>query len=68
MSPILHKAFKVSCVDTTGAGDAFNAGFIKGYINGENIESCALKGNYVASRCVTEHGATDGLPDIIKMS
>ena len=65
---IFTKAFKVSCVDTTGAGDAFNAGFIKGYINGENIESCAIKGNYVASRCVTEHGATDGLPDIIKMS
>lgn len=65
---IFTKAFKVSCVDTTGAGDAFNAGFINGYINGENIESCAIKGNYVASRCVTEHGATDGLPDIIKMS
>jgi ribokinase len=65
---IFTKAFKVSCVDTTGAGDAFNAGFIEGYINGENIESCAIKGNYVASRCVTEHGATDGLPDIIKMS
>jgi ribokinase len=65
---IFTKAFKVSCVDTTGAGDAFNAGFIKGYINGENIESCAIKGNYVASQCVTEHGATDGLPDIIKMS
>jgi ribokinase len=65
---IFTKAFKVSCVDTTGAGDAFNAGFIEGYINGENIESCAIKGNYVASRCVTEHGATDGLPDIIKIS
>jgi ribokinase len=64
---IFTNAFKVHCVDTTGAGDAFNAGFIKGYLNNEDMESCAIKGNYVASQCVTEHGATDGLPDIIKI-
>jgi ribokinase len=64
---IFTNAFKVHCVDTTGAGDAFNAGFIKGYLNNEDMEACAIKGNYVASQCVTEHGATDGLPDIIKI-
>jgi ribokinase len=64
---IFTNAFKVPCVDTTGAGDAFNAGFIHGYINGESIQKSAIKGNYVASQCVTEHGATDGLPDIIKI-
>jgi ribokinase len=61
------KAFDVSCVDTTGAGDAFNAGFLHGYINGEDIKKMAVKGNYVASQCVTEHGATDGLPDLTKL-
>ena len=58
------KAFDVSCIDTTGAGDAFNAGFLFGYLKGEDIKTMAIMGNYVASRCVTEHGATDGLPDI----
>lgn len=57
-------AFNVSSVDTTGAGDAFNTGFLHGYIQGENISTSALMGNYVASRCVVEHGATDGLPDL----
>jgi len=57
-------AFNVSCTDTTGAGDAFNAGFLHGYILGENIKTSALKGNYVASCCVAEHGATEGLPDL----
>ncbi len=31
------KAFDVKCIDTTGAGDAYNSGFLHGYINGENI-------------------------------
>jgi ribokinase len=57
-------AFNVPCVDTTGAGDAFNAGFLHGYVNGDDIEKSAVKGNYVASHCVTQYGATDGLPDL----
>ena len=39
----IAKAFDVSCVDTTGAGDAYNAGFLHGYVNGEDIERMALK-------------------------
>ena len=58
------KAFEVSCIDTTGAGDAFNAGFLLGYLNVNDIKTMAIMGNYVASCCVTEHGATDGLPDL----
>ena len=63
----MANAFDVPCVDTTGAGDAFNAGFLHGYINGENIKKMALKGNYIASCCITEHGTTNGLPDLIKL-
>ena len=63
----MANAFNVPCVDTTGAGDAFNAGFLHGYLNGENINKMALKGNYIASCCVTEHGTTNGLPDLIKL-
>jgi ribokinase len=59
-------AFKVSCVDTTGAGDAYNSGFLYGYIKGEDIKKSAMMGNYIASKCVSKHGATSGLPDTSK--
>ena len=58
-------AFEVQCVDTTGAGDAFNAGFLYGLINGENIENSGLIGNFVASKCVEKYGATNGLPNVL---
>lgn len=57
-------AFEVQSVDTTGAGDAFNAGFLYGLIKGENIENSGLIGNFVASKCVEKYGATNGLPDV----
>lgn len=56
------EAFKVNCRDTTGAGDAFNSGFIYGFLEGKNIKESALIGNYVASCCVQEFGTTTGLP------
>ena len=56
-------ALKVECVDTTGAGDAFNAGFIYGFIRGENILKSAQIGNFTAACSVQKKGATDGLPD-----
>jgi ribokinase len=58
----LLEAFKVDCQDTTGAGDAFNSGFIYGFLDGKSIKESAMIGNFVASCCVQELGATTGLP------
>jgi ribokinase len=54
--------FKVKVVDTTGAGDAFNAGFLYGLINKKTLFECGQLGNFVASRCVMQMGARAGLP------
>jgi len=54
--------FKVDVVDTTGAGDAFCAGFLYGLVNGKNLLECGKLGNFVASRCVMKMGARAGLP------
>ena len=60
----LIKPFKVKVVDTTGAGDAFCAGFIYGLLRGKSLRECGLLGNFVASRCLTKIGAREGLPKI----
>jgi ribokinase len=49
-------------VDTTGAGDAFCAGFLYGLLNGKSLKECAKLGNFVASRCIMKMGARTGLP------
>ncbi|MGA2385635.1 MAG: carbohydrate kinase family protein [Candidatus Bathyarchaeia archaeon] len=54
--------FKVKVVDTTGAGDAFCAGFLYGLINDKSLQECGRLGNFVASRCVMQMGARAGLP------
>ena len=53
---------KVNVVDTTGAGDAFNAGFICGMLQGEDIETCGRMGNVTASISIGHRGAREGLP------
>jgi ribokinase len=54
--------FKVKVVDTTGAGDAFCAGFLYGLINKKSLYECGQTANFVASRSVTVMGARTGLP------
>jgi len=58
----LIEPFKVSVVDTTGAGDAFCAGFLYGLIKGKSLLECGKLGNFVASRCIMKMGARAGLP------
>ncbi len=55
-------AFEVPCLDTTGAGDAFNAGFIYGILQGYDIKDAGVLGNFVASCSIQEYGACRGLP------
>lgn len=57
-------ALSVKAVDTTGAGDAFNAGFLCGYLKGMDLEECGKFGNYIASLCIQKVGAREGLPKI----
>ena len=50
-------AFKVKVVDTTGAGDAFSAGFIYGLMKNLSLDLCLKIGNYIASYNIQYYGA-----------
>jgi ribokinase len=54
--------YKVKAVDTTGAGDAFNAGFLYGLLHDKPLTECGRLGNYVAAQSVTKMGSRAGLP------
>jgi len=56
--------FKVRVVDTTGAGDAWNAGFLYGLLGENSLLECGRLGNFVASRCIMKMGARIGLPQL----
>lgn len=55
-------AFAVRAVDSTGAGDAFNAGFLTGLMEGWGLEEIARFANAAGALKVTKLGATSALP------
>lgn len=60
-------AVPVSVVDTTGAGDAFNAGFLHAWMSGEPVTACLRAGTALGARAVSRRGgfACDGPVDAI---
>ncbi len=44
-------------IDTTGAGDLYAAGFLAGYVNEEDLGTCALMGGMAAGEIITHYGA-----------
>jgi ribokinase len=55
-------AFDVEVADTTGAGDAFDAGFIAATCLGKNLEEALIWGSGVAALKIQKKGARNGLP------
>ena len=56
-------AFEVEVVDTTGCGDAFSAGFLRGLAAGKDLEAAGVLGSataaLVAQGLTTDHGEFD---------
>ncbi len=52
---------KVAVVDTTGAGDAFNAGFLNAWLDGMDSLSCLAAAIDVGARSVVASGGTGSL-------
>jgi len=50
-------AEKVNVLDTTGAGDAYAAGFLYGYTQGKPLDACGRLGGLMASEAISHYGA-----------
>jgi sulfofructose kinase len=56
------------CRDTTGAGDAFHAGFLYGLLRGEEVETSMKLGNAIACLKCRTLGARTSLPTRAELS
>ena len=50
---------KVAAVDTIGAGDSFDAGFLHQFVRGAKIEECLRYGNLTGALSATRSGGTE---------
>jgi len=55
-------------VDTTGAGDAFAAGFLYGLVKGKGLRECGRLGDIAAQFCISKTGARQGLPTLNELN
>ncbi len=54
------RSLDVDVVDTIGAGDSFDAGFVYGFLSGYDIEKCLNIGSICGSMNTTKAGGTAG--------
>ncbi len=62
-----RKGFSVNAVDTTGAGDSFNAGFVYGFLKGEEPETALCLGNGCGALSCTGLGGNTMFPTLEKL-
>jgi len=60
-------AFSVPVIDTTGAGDAFHAGYAFARARGEGLRACLEWGSAVAGLKCRDWGGRRGLPDLAEV-
>lgn len=57
-------AYPAEVVETTGAGDSFDAGFLYACLNGAGIEDCMRMGNAVGALSVQRPGGVENCPGL----
>ena len=61
------KSLRVRAVDATGSGDAFNGGFLHGYLAGWPLEECLRAGNVCGALATTKPGGSSAIPTLQKL-
>jgi sugar/nucleoside kinase (ribokinase family) len=60
--PVRSAGMKVQAVDTTGAGDAFNGGFLYAWMQGAALQECLRAGNICGALSTRVAGGSPGAP------
>lgn len=60
-------AFAVDAVDSTGAGDSFDAGFLHAWLGQQPLQECLRWGNACGSLSTRAVGGTPGQPDVTEL-
>ncbi|HLD77995.1 MAG TPA: PfkB family carbohydrate kinase, partial [archaeon] len=63
---IVHDAFAVDAVDSTGAGDAFAGAFIYGHLSGWELAETARFSNFLGAVASTTFGSREALRNVSK--
>ena len=66
-SAVHAPALPVQVMDTTGAGDAFNAGFIKAWLDGRPLAECLRWGNICGGLSATARGGATAAPTLAEV-
>lgn len=59
--------FPVEVFNVLGAGDAFMAGFLRGWLRNESVERCCTLGNASGALVVSRHGCAPAMPNWTEM-
>lgn len=60
---VVDPAKSVTPIDTVGAGDSFDAGFLHQYVRGADLQSCLKSGNLAGALSTTRPGGTEAFRD-----
>lgn len=61
---IEQSAYETIVIDTSGAGDSFNAGFLYAYLHNKGLTECLTYGNAAGAVSVTRIGGTSQCPTL----
>jgi len=64
---VVVPGFPVEVYNVLGAGDAFMAGFLRGWLRNEPIERCCTFGNAAGALVVSRHGCAPAMPTWAEM-